>query len=182
MEIQTESNVIEVLIMNKKESKLDQTKLKIILNYDKSTGIFTINSPYCHKQRIGQIVGTKRIFGYLGCQINNYNYLMHRLAWLYIYGVWPTHEIDHRNGIKTDNRISNLRDCNHNINTQNKTKPHSNNRSGYLGVSPNHSRNKWRVRIGVNNKYIHIGYYDSPESAYKAYLNAKRKYHEGCTI
>lgn len=108
-------------------------------------------------------------------------YKYHRIAWLLHYGRWPSGVIDHINGDKTDNRITNLRDATLSINAQNQRKAAKNNKSGYLGVS---ARGKygWMASIKVNGKTKSIGYFGTPQEAHLAYIEAKRKYHAGCTI
>ena len=50
---------------------------------------------------------------YLSCRLYGKHYALHRLAWFHYYGSWPVHEIDHINGVRSDNRIVNLRDVPH---------------------------------------------------------------------
>jgi hypothetical protein len=85
-------------------------------------------------------------------------------------------EVDHINGDTLDNRKVNLRVCTKSENNCNR-KINQNNTSGYKGVSYKMSRHKWCAKIGVNNKNIHLGYFDSPEEAYAAYCIASKKYH-----
>jgi hypothetical protein len=100
-----------------------------------------------------------------------------------MYGKWPEGEIDHINGNKADNRICNLRDVDRSTNQQNAKKAQSNNKSaGLLGVSLHKSRNKFRAQITYDKKRHHIGYFDTAELAYAAYLSEKRRRHAGCTI
>jgi len=76
--------------------------------------------------------------------------------------------IDHINGDKTDNRIENLREVTKQKNAFNtKTK----------GYSWNKENKKWRSRITLNNKQIHLGLFDKEEDAKQAYLDAKKVYH-----
>ena len=111
-----------------KQNKLTQEKLKTLLNYNPETGIFT------WKKRNQNISGTINNKGYVVIQINNKIYLAHRLAWLYMTGLWPKNDIDHFNQVRTDNRFFNLREATRKENCQNVHKPHPNNSSGYLGV------------------------------------------------
>lgn len=78
-------------------------------------------------------------------------------------------EVDHINGIKTDNRRINLRECtrqqnNANINKSLKLKASTK----YKGVSLQKS-GKYRAMIGYNNERIHLGYFITAEEAAKAY-------------
>jgi hypothetical protein len=115
-------------------------------------------------------------------EIDQRNYKAHRLAWLYVHGVWPTGEIDHRNGDPRDNRIANLRDVTHAVNLQNLTKPRAGCKSGMLGAQWDASRQKWKASIRTQGASKHLGRFDTPEEAHEAYKNAKRKLHDGCTI
>jgi hypothetical protein len=113
--------------------------------------------------------------------VDGKEYRVHRLAWLHVHGVWPSAEIDHIDGIRTNNAIANLRDVDRATNCQNMRKAlPANKGSGLLGVYP--SDNKWRARITVNNRAVGLGTFDSKETAHEAYLAAKRTLHGGCTI
>ena len=87
-------------------------------------------------------------------------------------------EGDHINRVTLDNRRSNLRVATSQQNACNHGKPR-NNTSGYKGVCycAWKRTNKWRSIIGVNNKVIHLGYFEDAESAYDAYCVAAKKYH-----
>jgi hypothetical protein len=97
-------------------------------------------------------------------------YSAHQLVFLIHHGVIPD-EIDHRNGIKTDNRIDNLRPC---TSSQNKGNIGllRNNRSGYKGVSLNTRSNKWHAQIKINGKQTYLGRFDDPADATRAYNTA----------
>jgi len=67
-------------------------------------------------------------------------------------------DINHRNRNKSDNRLCNLRisDCSL---SQFYKKMMPTNTSGYRDVCWDRTKKKWRVRIKVNGKSIHFGYY-----------------------
>lgn len=159
---------------------LTQARLKEFLSYDPDTGIFT-----WIKQRSrstpGSIAGCDDGRGYVVFQLDRKRHYAHRLAWLYVYGYIPGLEIDHMDGCKSNNRISNLRDVSSQINRQNLRKATARNVStGVLGVRM--LKGKYLSQITIDGKDRHLGTFDSPEDAHKAYLKAKREYHEGCTI
>ena len=65
----------------------------------------------------------------------------------------------------------------------NKPKPHTKqrkqsvrNKSGYTGVGWYEPYKKWRSQIGISPSVICLGYFDTKEQAYNAYLKAKEIY------
>jgi hypothetical protein len=86
-------------------------------------------------------------------------------------------QIDHKNRNGLDNKKRNLRICTASQNCINRQKT-SKNKSGYKGVYFNKSNNKWHVQIVINKIRYHIGYFKTPESAYKAYCKAAKKHHK----
>lgn len=161
---------------------LTQARLKEVLHYETTTGIFT----YLLSRRttiIGTVAGT--IWdGYRWIYVEGKRFSAHRLAWLYVYGEWPKQQTDHINGIRDDNRIENLRDVSVNANQQNVRYGKSDNTSGYLGVSKRKDvkAKPWRAQILINGRMTHLGYFETPELAHAAYIKAKRIHHIGCTI
>jgi len=150
---------------------LTQSRLHEVLRYDPETGEFW------------KRVGTKHNkTNYRYVMVDTVTYSEHRLAWFYMYGKWPSHDIDHINGLKDDNRISNLRDVPTFINMQNERAVRGNNKSGYMGVLYRKERNKWEAQIRVNGKSKRLGSFETPEEAHAAYLEAKRKFHPGFTL
>lgn len=87
---------------------------------------------------------------------------MHRLAWLYMTGEWPTDEIDHRDRDPSNNRWSNLREATHKQNLSNQG-IHSNNRLGIRGVEKHGKR--FRAYLGVEGKKVILGWFDTAEEA-----------------
>lgn len=147
--------------------ELTQEKLMSILDYDPLTGLFRWNKESCKRLVKGAVAGTLDN-GYTMIGIDRKQYRAHRLAWVYVYGYMPTEQIDHINGLKTDNRIENLRLATHGQNCANRTLQ-SNNTSGYKGVCFIKSLGKWRARIGHDKRKIDIGFFETPEQASIAY-------------
>jgi hypothetical protein len=85
-------------------------------------------------------------------------------------------EVDHINGIGTDNRRENLRLATNIQNSMNSKKPRTN-KSGYKGVSFMAESNKWRATIKANGKLFYLGSFDTPEQAHAAYCDAADELH-----
>jgi hypothetical protein len=153
------------------------------LAYDPETGIFTwAVSPKRSTIKAGSVAGSMNSEGYLHIGYGGRKYFSHRLAWLITYGDWPSGQVDHINGCRTDNRLENLRDVTHSVNQQNQKKARKNNKSGFLGVCWHKKSSVWVAQITVGRKIKRIGSFGTAEEAHKAYLLAKRECHAGCTI
>lgn len=162
---------------------LTQVRLKELLEYSAGTGQFLWKMNR-RSVKAGAIAGTRNSDGYLHIGVDGKYYKAHRLAWLYIYGEFPDKDmqLDHINGRKDDNAISNLRLVTPAVNSQNQRIARIDNACNFLGVSFYKSRGLYVAKIHSDGKQKHIGYFITPEEAYKAYLEAKRELHEGCTI
>lgn len=160
------------------KANLTAERLRELLHYDPETGEFA-NLVNRRRARVGASPAVKGPHGYLVVVLEYGKYLAHRLAWFYVTDNWPT-EIDHINGIKTDNRFTNLREVARRTNQENVRHPRKRVTDLPLGVRP--SLSKFSASITVNYKNKYLGTFDSPEEAHAAYLKAKRKLHEGCTI
>lgn len=162
---------------------LTADSLREYASYDPCTGIFVRKKSVSGKNgRAGSICGGLSFCGHIRMKVHRKEYFAHRLAWLYVHGEWPKQQIDHINGIKTDNRIENLRDVPSAVNTQNIKQPRRTNKTGFLGVHKV-SRTTFRACIGHGGgPQLDLGTFTSAQDAHNAYLKAKRLLHEGCTI
>lgn len=102
--------------------------------------------------------------GYVSININGTMYLAHRLAWFHYYGEWPADQLDHKNRVRSDNRIGNLRPANNRSNHENRT----NNKSGHAGVIWDKARQKWKAYARVDYVMCNIGRYGTIEEAVEA--------------
>ncbi|MEY2160420.1 MULTISPECIES: HNH endonuclease signature motif containing protein [unclassified Rhodanobacter] len=142
-------------------------------DYDRETGVllWRIHKSN-HHGKIGSVAGSISERGYWRVKVDGRSYMVHRIIWLMVNGVFPK-EIDHINGIRTDNRLCNLREASRSQNCANKRTP-STNTSGFKGVSK--SQNRWCAQIKVHGRYRHLGSHASPEDAAKAYAKAAVKF------
>ncbi len=165
-------------------STLTQASLKARLNYDPITGVFMHKTlppmkarrTKLNEARAGYFNGRYNVIGICGK-----SYLSHRLAWLYVYGKWPSNKIDHIDGNPLNNAIANLRDVTQTVNLQNQKRANSTNKSSRL-LGSYRNRQRWMSRITVNGKDVYLGNFGTKEEAHAAYIKAKRTFHEGCTI
>lgn len=148
----------------------EQVKSRYIYHAD---GYLTFREAAQGRQK-GSRVGCLNGNGYVCTDIKAKLYSVHRLIFLYHHGYMPT-QTDHINGIRDDNRISNLRDVSHQENCKNQ-KIRSDNTSGYLGVDWHKIKKKWRAQVGVGGKKIYLGYFDDIEDAVSARGQANIKY------
>ncbi len=151
-----------------------QDKLKRLFDYDETTGVFVRKVTTNHMSKEGTVAGTKNARGYLVICVEQKLYLAHRLAWLYVYGKWPELNIDHIDGVKTNNAIKNLRDVSQEENIRNIHASPPHNKVGFMGVYKN--RNKFTAKITRGGVRHNLGIFLTPEEAGKAYVEAKRKF------
>lgn len=94
--------------------------------------------------------------GYRKARISGRNFYAHRVAWFLFHGVAPKYEIDHINGNRADNRISNLRDVPAELNNRNKAKSkHAS--SGITGIYKADRPACWVPQVSVGNRSISLG-------------------------
>lgn len=121
--------------------------------------------------RAGSVAGTAKGHGYVAVEVLRHYYYVHRIAWLLMTGSWPLHEIDHANGISTDNRWCNLRAATRNQNNHNR-RLGRNNRCGFKGVWWQKRRKKWYAKIEMGGTCRHLGSFDNAQDAARAYQDA----------
>ena len=153
-------------------NQLTQTELMRLVTYDAKTGHFTRTVG----KRAGNLVGTITSNGYTHIFLAGKSYNAHRLAWLYVYGVWPKDQIDHLNHDRSDNRISNLRAVTCAINHQNRRRI-TKSKSGVLGVTWHARDTRWQAHIEINAKARHLGSFVCLGMAIRARLNAEKIHH-----
>jgi hypothetical protein len=148
------------------------------LRYEAETGkLFWLAYSGMPPNWLGRFAGkeafTGRITsGYHTGKIDGRTFFAHRIAWALHYGAAPTGEIDHINGLKTDNRILNLRDATRGENQRN-TFMRRCNTSGFTGVTRHKCTRRWAAQIQVDKKALHLGLFDTKEAAAKARASAE---------
>lgn len=154
-------------------------KLKELLHYDPLTGIFT-NRVTRGRRIAGAQAGMVDQDGHIEIVIEGAGYRAHRLAWLYMTGEWPVHQIDHKDKNGANNAFLNLRDVPWLINAQNRNKPPANKKyKAPLGAQWVAKQKRWRSKIFYNGKTRSLGFYASAEDAHEAYILVKQMCHPG---
>jgi hypothetical protein len=156
--------------------RLTQERLMEVVTYTAETGEFVRRNSVSNVSA-GPVCPRPSKNGYLRMRIDGKLYYLHRLAWLYVHGAWPSSLADHKDGDKTNNRIDNIRDATHAQNLQN-VAAKGRGVSGLRGAYFDKASGKWQAKIMRNYRSISLGYYDTPELAHAAYLAGKREHHE----
>jgi hypothetical protein len=143
-----------------------ESQLAQVLRYEPKTGLLFWTDK-AHKSVKNKQAGTPNHLGYIIVFFKGKPYKAHRLAWLLIYGSWPSLMIDHIDGNTSNNALSNLRDVDNKTNQCNRHKARVDSKSGLMGASP--FRNKWRAQIKRKGVIKYLGIYDTALEAHQAY-------------
>lgn len=147
-----------------------------VLDYDPETGVFTWKVFRGNTARSGSVAGKVCKDGYLRFRLFGFTYLAHRVAWLMHAGEWPPIYIDHIDGNRANNRISNLRCADESENRQN-SRIDKLPGSGFHGVYFDKRSKKWQVLVAANRRRYWLGQYADIEEAKRVRMEAKRMLH-----
>lgn len=150
-------------------------RLRELFAYDTETGRLIRNvSGRGPGAKAGTVVGCPDTHGYLRVGVDGTRLPVHRCVWAIAHGYWPEHCIDHVNGIRDDNRLSNLRLADVAKNAHNK-KCQATKRIPLKGVRMEPS-GSFRARICVNGRSVHLGTFPTAELAHSAYHLAAARF------
>ena len=156
---------------------LTQKLVKELFDYDDGNLIWKVRTS--NRVQVGDIAGSLNNHGYLATKVDSKLYLNHRLVWLWHKGYFPEHGLDHRDRIRLNNRIENLRETSKSCNMRNSKQRKST--SGIKGISWNKATNKWLAKIMVNGKLIYLGYHsDLLEAACHRLVVEQAEGWDGC--
>jgi hypothetical protein len=161
-----------------------QERLLERLSYNSKTGeLIWLNCPNMSKKWNTRWAGKSAFtfintHGYFQGNFDSEVYRAHRIIWKMVYGTEPE-MIDHINGVRSDNRLINLRSVNQSINMRNQ-KLRVDNTSGAIGVyKPAHSK-KWVAFVRINGRMRYIGRFAEFADAVAARKSVEitNQYHE----
>lgn len=165
--------------MTKPVNNLDAELLRSRLDYDPDTGLFWWRTKGLRHKAGDPARGWRHRQGYIFIKVGGGNwraYLAHRLAWLWMTGEWPPHEVDHANGITDDNRWCNLRSATRSQNCANARRQKSN-ISGLKGASFHTRDGVFAAQISKDGRPHFIGNFSTAQQAHDAYVEAARRMH-----
>ena len=140
--------------------------------YNSNTGKLSWRIP--GRGREQEKVGCVCPDGYAKVNLNYKPYLLHRLIWKIATGNDPLSEIDHINGVRSDNRICNLREA---TTAQNKWNASRKGKGSNPLRGVRKSSSRWIAQIACNGKKIYIGTFDTAELAHNAYWVKAQELH-----
>lgn len=155
---------------------LTAERLRELLKYDAETGLFIFLRRQGYRAA-GAVAGSYDRDGYRRITVDKKEYRAARLAWLYMTGEFPAHTVDHINGIRDDDRFSNLRladDCQNRWNSgRYTTKQYDAPKGAYY----HKKTGRWLSTIGHRGQYTHLGSFETAEEAHEAYKRAAERLH-----
>jgi hypothetical protein len=96
-------------MFSEKKSPITVERLREVLDYEPDTGVFRWKKvPLRSPVKVGDIAGGASGEGYKYINVDMISVPAQRIAWLYYYGEWPSEQVGHRDGNRSNNAISNL--------------------------------------------------------------------------
>lgn len=145
-------------------------ELKRILDYDPETGIFRWKTK-TNRIKIGDVAGfVYKGIGHPTICIHGKPYQIRRLAWIYVYGVWPEIDVQQKDRDPANNRIDNLRETTKVQTAVNRVTSQKSGRRGVFYYARGDGYYQARIKIGDNSK--HLGTFKNKDDAARAYDRA----------
>lgn len=154
------------------------SRLFEVLEYFPETGALVWKKRISIRITVGRVACSEASKGYLKIGIDGKRYKAHRIAYFMGTGIEAKGDIDHIDGDRSNNRLSNLRDVSRAENIQNQRHANRDSKTGVLGVTRTKSR-KYRAQIAKDGKNKSLGVFATAEAAHAAYVEAKRQIHKG---
>jgi hypothetical protein len=145
--------------------------IRDLIQYNPDTGSFKWIMPVGNRH-VGSPAGSYNKRGYLKINVHGVTYQATHLAWFLTYGEWPQGIIDHIDRNPSNNKLSNLRDIPHRLNTLNRR---GNSKTGLpKGVYKNR-HGSYNVMVWLLGRLKYIGRFKTLEEATMVAEAAQRK-------
>ena len=139
-------------------------EIAAVLRYDPRTGLcIRLGGP-----KVGKPAGALCTGGYVQIRVFGVLILAHQIGWFLTHGSLPDNDLDHRNRVRNDNRLSNLRPATRSENVGNSTL-RKDNTSGFRGVSWHKTKESWWANICINKQIKRLGFYEDIRHAAAVY-------------
>ena len=148
-------------------AKMSAEQARSLFEYDPETGVLRWKVSPRKKTKIGSVAGTRTKYGYVRVMYQQRSYMAHCLAWSIAYGEWPDFVLDHRDRVRDNNRLGNLRPATALLNAWNQMAPRRNT-SGVKGVHFRAQRGKWQASARKQGRTYYFGLHDTLEAAAEA--------------
>ena len=155
-----------------------------LLSYDPKTGLLRWKprqvasfasehaSKIWHTRFSGQVAGTTCDEGYVRIYYKGTR-KAHRVIWAIHYGEDPVVAIDHIDGDRSNNRITNLRLAPGNVNSKNQSVT-SRKKCGRIGVRLDPRYSTWSAQVVSEGRKFHLGSFQTFEEAVAARIAAEK--------
>jgi hypothetical protein len=150
-------------------------EIRSLFDYDPNSGDIRWKIDRGTRFKKGMLAGTVlngyvRTITRLSATGKKFVCMNHTLAWFLYYGKWPEERIDHINGIRGDNRISNLRDVNKWENNANREIHRDGKNPGY---SWNDKERRFGASIQIDGVRISLGNFKEEGEAAAVHRGAR---------
>jgi len=162
-------------VNKEKENSVTHSQVVEAFHYDIGIGELFWRERLRRRQVLNPAGNIDKTHGYRRINWGGSFFTAHRLIWFHQTGAWPIGEIDHIDGNRANNRISNLRDVSMEENRKNK-KMYKRNKSGHCGVYWRKDLGKWQVSIRVDGTLKHLGCFIHKGAAVSIREAAEKQY------
>ena len=172
--------------MKGRKASIDVLRQAFVYDPERGTLIWKLRPPSHFKcsqaagawntKYAGSVAGAVNKDGYIQLNLGDKTFLAHRLIWALVHGQWPPDQIDHIDGDRQNNKLSNLRTATP-LENQRNLKRHRGNSSGFTGVQYRPLHNKpWSARISVRGELKYLGSFRCVTAAWVERERANRRY------